>query len=232
MIDDDFGVKLKKQQITALTKNKFLSTTPSIKTMNSDTGSTGNYIAISDMALLSNIKTAKMPLSVQLPDGTLAYSTHVATLNLPQLAPSARVAHIFPTFTASLISTGVLCDAGYTTTYDKQKVTVKDSEGKILLSGERDFNTGLWNYSMDSKQSYANAASLYPTALINTKKYLASWYHACMGSPAIPTFLQAVTNKWIDLPGLTPAMVRKLQPTVATQKGHLRGSTSILHIEW
>jgi hypothetical protein len=179
------------------------------------------------MHLLKNIKVADHPIMVTLPDGTKAFSTHTAILNLPQLSIQARMAHVFPSFTASLISTGVLCDAGYTTTYDRNNVFVKDSDGKVLLSGKRDDETGMWNYNTPAdfnnsgNQNIAFAATMYPSNIINTKVKLASWYHACMGSPAIPTFVQAVDREWIELPGLTAKMARRVTPTVATHLGHL-----------
>jgi len=196
-----------------------------IKNFYSDTGATGNYIAFKDISLLANLRIATQPISVTLPDGSKATSSHIAELNFPHLAPQARIAHVFPTFTSSLISTGVLCDAGYTTTYDKQKVHVRDHKGTIMLTGTRDTQTGMWNYDSDAHTSIpdnrAMAAAIYPSELIQTKQHLAYWYHACMGSPAIPTFIQAIANEWIELPDLTATMARKIHPTVATHLGHL-----------
>ena len=51
-------------------------------------------------------------------------STHIATLQIPDLSEQVRQIHILPKMhTASLISLGVLCDGGYTITLDKQEIS-------------------------------------------------------------------------------------------------------------
>jgi hypothetical protein len=84
-----------------------------------------------------NIQPASNPITVALPDGTTAISSHVGTLNWPLLPDVARTAHIFPSFPNSLISIGLLCDAGITAiyTYDKVELKVNDT---LIAIGHRD----------------------------------------------------------------------------------------------
>ena len=47
-------------------------------------------------------------------------------------------------------------------------------------------------------------------------------HHRSFGSPTLPTFLQAIRNKWIDVPGLTGKIVSQNPPlSIATAQGHL-----------
>ena len=98
--------------------NQSLSNNPislvSTHSINADTGTTGNFIALSDAAVLLNIRPAINGISVALPNGDIITSTHTATLNLPSLPLSARAAHVFPGLTGSLLSIGLLTDAGLT----------------------------------------------------------------------------------------------------------------------
>ena len=49
-----------------------------------------------------------------------------------------------------------------------------------------------------------------------------AYYHACMGAPALSTFIKAIDHLGLALPGLTSDMVRRFPPvTTATPKGHL-----------
>ena len=106
--------------------NQSLSNNPislvSTHSINADTGTTGNFIALSDAAVLLNIRPAINGISVALPNGDIITSTHTATLNLPSLPLSARAAHVFPGLTGSLLSIGLLTDAGLTAVYTADAV--------------------------------------------------------------------------------------------------------------
>ena len=67
-----------------------------------------------DTVVMSNDMTAILP------DGSTMGSSHISTLQLTGLSNQARQFHIVPKMkTAPLISLGVLCDDGCTTTLDK-----------------------------------------------------------------------------------------------------------------
>jgi len=84
---------------------------------NADTGTTGHCMSYQDMSTLANIEPALHPITVTLPAGTTATSTHTALLNLPQLPLAARKVHLFPDFVGSLLSICILCDHGMTAVY-------------------------------------------------------------------------------------------------------------------
>ena len=100
-----------------------------------DTGTTGHYISISDSATIDNLQPASSPITVLLPNGNSATSTHTATLNLPCFPITARVAHVSPESIGSLLSISVLCDHGYSALYTSTTVTILDSSGSSVLSG-------------------------------------------------------------------------------------------------
>ena len=66
-----------------------------------------------DKAVLDNVQSALKPISVKLPNGKIISSTHTGILNLPALPLAARIAHVFPQLTGSLLSIGQLCDSRY-----------------------------------------------------------------------------------------------------------------------
>jgi hypothetical protein len=49
-----------------------------------------------------------------------------------------------------------------------------------------------------------------------------AFYHAALGSPAIPTFINCIRRGYITLPGLTAAMIQRNLPNpIAMSRGHL-----------
>jgi hypothetical protein len=205
---------------------------------NADTGSSGHYIAVRDLSVILDIQPTLKPIHVMLPDGSSVTSTHTGKLNWPQIPEQARLVHVFPTFSGSLISIGILCDCGLTVTYDKEKVVIKDANN-IVMSGQRDPISRLWMLDLDSvSYSSANpsidtvaAAVMIPpivktgtstsTGLAISSKIVA-FNHAAMFSPTISTLLEAIRRGFVDLPGLTTELVSSHPPvSIATAKGHL-----------
>eukprot|EP01034_Spumella_vulgaris_P038071 gene38071-46978_t len=210
-----------------------LASTSTPHLANADTGTTGHYIAVTDTALLLDIQptTATNTIRVTLPDGAVISSTHTATLNLPSLPLAARRAHIFPALVCSLLSIGELCDSGLIAIYTSTTVTIFNGP-QVVLTGTRSPETRLWMVDLTAASNQYNRTDasipFTPTAASvilsahSTQAQIVTWYHATMGSPAIPTFLSAVERGYIILPGLTATMIRKYPPSsVATSKGHL-----------
>jgi hypothetical protein len=72
-------------------------------------------------------------------------SSHTADLDIPELNAAASKAHVFPGMANhSLLSVGQLCDEGYRVTFQRDMVTICNSEHSELLRGPRDETTGLW----------------------------------------------------------------------------------------
>ena len=185
---------------------------------NADTGTTGHYIAMNDQACLTDIQPT-VPLTVTLPDGSTATSTHTGLLNLPHLPPAARECHLFPTFRGSLISIGLLCDHGMVATFDATKVTITHN-GQTVLSGHRSPAMPLWMFRLAPAHTDPPiAANVAPTT---TQKDLIAFLHAAMGSPAISTLTTAIRCGYTRIPGLTVKALHRHPPTsMATAKGHL-----------
>ena len=74
---------------------------------------------------VTNIKIARHPLKINLPDGDCLTYTHTCTLDIPCLLREAKEAHIVPGLAhASLISVKILCDAGCKVTYNDDECRV------------------------------------------------------------------------------------------------------------
>ena len=74
-------------------------------------------------------------MKARLPDGRTMDYTHITILHLQGLIIQARHIHISPKMqTAPLISLGVQCDDGCTTTIDKQEIS-NQNNGKEITKG-------------------------------------------------------------------------------------------------
>ena len=195
---------------------------PTEHKINADTGTTGNFIAVNDTALLLDVAPVTEGLIVELPNGERIVSTHTALLDFPTLPLAARRAHIFPSLTGSLLSIGLLTDAGLTATYTSQSLVVTDSEGHTVLSGTRSPINRLW--MVDMERPCGRAPEQCASVIRHENDYeLVLFYHAVLGSPATSTFIAAAERGYLDcLPNLSVDKIRKNKPkTVPQSKGHL-----------
>ncbi len=145
-------------------------------------------------------------MRVYLPDGNIICSTHTANLDIPT---HARMVHIFPQLTGSLISIGQLCDVGCVAIYNKENMHVTDKTGKIIMQGTRCPTTKLWIVELQQRQSQSN---------------IVEYFHKddVMGSPTPTTMLVALQNGFIDFPGLSRDIFRRHATyTQEMARGHL-----------
>jgi len=90
-----------------------------------------------------NIRSAVLPLVVNLPEGTVVRSTHVYDYEIPGL-PMLLEGHIVPELTvALLIGIRVLCKARCIVFFTDTMCSVKYG-GKVILRGYKDLSTDLW----------------------------------------------------------------------------------------
>ena len=186
-----------------------------------DTGATGHYMAMTDIDCLTNLRPTPAPVTVTLPDGSTATSTHTGLLNLPHLPLAARTCHLFPAFRGSLISIGQLTDHGLVATFDATSTTISTPSGQPVMRGYRSPSMPLWRFRLvpTSPADEHVAANVAPTGTI---KDTIAFLHACMGSPATSTLREAVRCAYTRLPGLTVSALHRHPPnSVATAKGHL-----------
>ena len=107
-----------------------------------DAGTTGHFILPGTP--VTNVKLARNPFKINLPDGNCLTSTHTCKLDIPWLLNDAKEAPIFPSLAhASLISIKVLCDARCKVIYDDDECRVYYDK-KVVWLGKREPNTGLW----------------------------------------------------------------------------------------
>ena len=98
----------------------------------SDSGATAHFII--DGAPVTNIKKAKFPLQITLPNGHIIYSTHTCNLDIPWLPDEMTEAHIVPGIERSLIATRKFCDVGCKVVFDQDECRIYYRE-KLVLTG-------------------------------------------------------------------------------------------------
>jgi hypothetical protein len=187
-----------------------------------DSGCNDHFLLVTAPCL--NKVKSRNPLTVRLPNGATMESSHTADLDIPGLNAATSKAHVFPGMAHhSLLSVGQLCDKGYIVTFQRDTVTIYNSENSKLLSGPRDVTTGLWRINL--KQT--NKPIPDPTAnnvyeLRNTGA-LVHYLHKALFSPTKAAMLQAVKDgHLITWPGLMEDAIKKhLKLTPATAMGHM-----------
>ena len=137
-------------------------------------------------------------------------------LNLPQVPEQGRQAHLLPGLThSSLISIGQLCDVGCQATFDQKSVNITN-HGDTILTGHRDFTTGLWRFPLTMRDATQpqQVNSAYQTKSLPD---LVAFLHAAAFIPSPSTWLNAIkkgfSQSW---PGLTTEVVSKYLPKSPT----------------
>jgi hypothetical protein len=219
---------------TKTPKKLDMSGKTTVVTGNVDSGATSHFFGENSLPSLDHVAKDMFPVTIRTAaKGSYLTSEWTGLLRLPQLPHKARRVRIFRGIVDNLISTGQVCDAGFEVVYNNQGVTIRREESKeVVLRGFRCPTTK--RYLIDLTHSddlpvrlpeplvnvpSASVAVPPPTTLQNT----VSWYHACLGSPAISTFSDAVRLGFVKLPGLTADAVNKYPPvmSLATPQGHL-----------
>jgi hypothetical protein len=182
-------------------------------------------------------------MSALCPNGSNVVSKTQATLNIPQLPATAKVARVFEGITsANLLSTGQLCDAGCTAIYTAKDVKFfkGNASGECIMEGKRNPTNGLWDVKVDlvptstNKQQNVNGIiqnKTTKTDLVNgiirkktTKTDLVKYHHISLGSPTSVALLNGIKKGFLTtFPGLTEELVKKHLPkSIDTAKGHLQ----------
>jgi hypothetical protein len=161
---------------------------------------------------------------MRLPNGATMKSSHTAELDIPELNAAAAKAQFFLGMANhSLLSVGQLCNEGYIVTFKHASVTICDSKKSQILTGPRDFNTGLWRINLKQTNNHIPepiANNMYE--LRNTGALL-HYLHKALFNPTKSALLQAVKDgHLITWPGLTEDAINKhLKLTPATAMGYM-----------
>ncbi len=103
----------------------------------------GTLIFIMDGIDVVNKHLATKALTINMPDGRKVMSTHVCDITIPCL-PLILMGPIMPHLAvASLMGIRLLCNAGCTVVFNKNKRNVIYN-GNVILQGYKDRSTNLW----------------------------------------------------------------------------------------
>jgi len=195
------------------------------KLANADTGTTGHFVAIKDQSAIVDVMPVQEGegIEVEQPDGSRIKSVATGKLKWDWLPTHLRTVHIFKDLTGSLLSIGLLCDAGYDVVFKKHTVTVT-MKGVTVIAGTRVDRLWMLDMNEAGKVTLKDKEQESAAQMIvnSTQAEIVKYAHLSMGAPANPTFLTALKRGYIHPPGVTVEMARKKQHvTTATAKGHL-----------
>jgi hypothetical protein len=151
-------------------------------------------------------------------------SSHTADLDIPELNAAASKSHVFPGMAHhSLLSVGQLYDEGYKVTFQRDTVTICNSENSKLLSGPRDETTGLWRINLNQPDKHKPTPIANNVYKLRYTGVLVHYLHKALFSPTKAAMLQAVkAGHLITSPGLTEEAINKhLKLTPVTAMGDM-----------
>jgi hypothetical protein len=151
-------------------------------------------------------------------------SSHTAELDIPELNDAASKAHVFPGMANhSLLSVGQLCNECYIVTFKNASVKVCNSQKSQILSGPRDFDTGLWRINLKQDNQYIPEPIANNVYELRNTGALVHYLQKALFSPTKSALLQAVKDGHLIMwPGLTEDAIHKhLKLTPATAMGHM-----------
>jgi hypothetical protein len=134
-------------------------------------------------------------------------SSHTADLDIPKLNAAASKSHVFPGMAHhSLLSVGQLYNEGYIVTFQRDTVTICNSDNSKLLSGPRDETTGLWRINLRPTNKHIPDPKANNVYELRNTGALVHYLHKELFSPTKAAMLQAVKyGHLINWPGLTEA---------------------------
>ena len=116
--------------------------------LKADTGASAHYVTTDDSKNLLNVKIAKTPKQVQLPNEEIIESSHDVSLPIHGVHPIAKEATIFPALTSSsLLSIGQLCNDDCTVIFTKKDMKVIKNKNLFYKVPEiRPMDFGMYLY--------------------------------------------------------------------------------------
>ena len=178
---------------------------------------------------LDNARPTTNPINVMTATDAWMTSTTVGEIQHPSLKclPKWAIeAHGFDAMgSMSLLSIGLLTDAGCIATFSANKMTL-DFEGRTILTATRSNETNqLWIVDPpQTLQAHINQC-LGAVNMSSKPEDMVAFAHASFCSPTIVTLKQAIQKGYIPqgIPGLTVENLSKYPPDLrATARGHLK----------
>ena len=114
-----------------------------------------------------------------------------------QIPASAKMAHILPGLSHSLLLIGKFCDAGLTATFNKHAVTI-NKDNKTVLTGHRDKATGLWMLPLVLPTCNCPLHHCHQSIATRSISDMIKYLHAAAGSPSKSTLLTAILNGYFQ----------------------------------
>ena len=192
-----------------------------------DTGATDTILRLSDIPKNLPILASK-GMHVALPNGSTIKSIASTQFALSPAGPRID-AHIFrdTDLSNSLTAIAPLCAQDCTATFSKHSVKIRDSIGNVIIDAPKTANESLWQLPLPVHP--VSQTNLVIRHDLDADYVLFS--HACFGSPAVSTFLNAVRRNWlVGYPRLTAKMITENMPNaVATAQGHLDRTRRGMH---
>ena len=157
------------------------------------------------------------PVNVLLPNGSHMSSTHTKHLSIPTLPPAACLQRQSPAMkTTGLLSIGQLCGHGCSDTFSQHHLVIKNKQATTILVGHRNSSNGMWMVQLGGQaRPHPTVPPTFNAIMLSdtTKKDLAQFHHASLGSPVPSTLLKAIDAGFLSsFPGLTPQLVKNTFP--------------------
>jgi hypothetical protein len=154
-----------------------------------------------------------------LPDGSIlpvGGPTHLTgTLTFPHKSAPVSVYFLPPSsLSHSLFGVSPLIRPHGHAVFNNSSVSFYDSPTAALpfITGSKQANADLWTLRVPSAPSLPPSShALFTLQALPSARFVAYW-HRAFGSPALTTFLKALTRKFICIPRPTPKLVRNFPP--------------------
>ena len=164
---------------------------------------------INHAKLCSNITKTNSGPTISAANGTDMPTNHTGTVPIsPSLSQQAQQRNIMKSLsTRSLIYIAQLCDDDCIAIFTKNYVQILRDD-KIIITGTRYDQNGLWNIPLTPKTSQVAASAL---SCHQIKSDLASFLHGSAFIPISSTLLHAIKRGHLSpLTGLTTSLIKKI----------------------
>ena len=123
--------------------------------------------------------------------------------------------------TTGLLSIVQLCDHGCSATFSQHHLVIKNKRATTILVGHRNSSNGMWMVQLGEQARPHTTLPPTCNAIIlsdTTKKDLAQFHRALLGSPVPSTLLKTIVAGFLSsFPGHTTQLVKNTSPRASRQ---------------